>query len=377
MLSIQLAAAVAASERGVAQCAATSAANGSAAAGTAIAQRLEDEGMGVRGATAEALRPASAAARAMSCVRGERPCAPSDGVFFNHMRKAAGTTVNEWFARIGRARGFKVHQREFTYFDATASFTQCNTDEFFVTALREPISRHISEYYYRGPAKNYNTRWHNPRYCHTLTEGANASACLAELADMVSEPTWMRWLTNDSVRINNKAHGGAEAAFKPGAYVANTYIEYLAARDCAYRRSRNGGGCDDHPCAAVTAPPPLRRAIEVMTAHDLVIIVEWLDEPGYLMWLNSLLRLDGNTSLMPGAENVNHHAPSSVDATERPARPDPPAAALALMRKENAADTRLYTCAMSEAARRVHRWLRDLDIAGPAIGKFDFLKRWS
>ena len=97
-------------------------------------------------------RPMSAATAALRLVRGELPRDVSDspmqpaGVYFNHMRKAAGSTTIAWFQHIGQARNFYVTAMEFSFFASTAWLT-CHPSSFVVVTLREPISRHVSEYH--------------------------------------------------------------------------------------------------------------------------------------------------------------------------------------------------------------------------------------
>ena len=106
------------------------------------------------------LAPMSAASAALRLVRGELPRDVSDspmqpaGVYFNHMRKAAGSTTGSttiaWFQHIGQARNFYVTAMEFSFFASTAWLT-CHPSSFVVVPLREPISRHVSEYHHAGP----------------------------------------------------------------------------------------------------------------------------------------------------------------------------------------------------------------------------------
>ena len=127
-------------------------------------------------------RPMSAAATALRLVRGEQPgrdVMPTEGVYFNHMRKAAGSTTIAWLQHLGQARHFFVTQQEYSFFPAMAWF-KCHPTAFFVVTLREPISRHVSEYFYAGP----------PYKCRLNRDALNTT-CFAEA---VSKDRWMRWL---------------------------------------------------------------------------------------------------------------------------------------------------------------------------------------
>lgn len=127
----------------------------------------------------------SAATAALRLVRGELPRDVSDspmqpaGVYFNHMRKAAGSTTGSttiaWFQHIGQARNFYVTAMEFSFFASTAWLT-CHPSSFVVVPLREPISRHVSEYHHAGP----------PYRCQTTP--IRDTACFAEAC---SDDMWM------------------------------------------------------------------------------------------------------------------------------------------------------------------------------------------
>ena len=198
-----------------------------------------------------------------------------------------------------------------------------------------------------------------------------AKACFAEPERFNHPAIWASWLDR-SWNNCSKTHG-----FARGCYVANTYIKHLGGQcsmDAAskaplftrevarqsielkmssiYGVPRNvsvmkcplevHGNCSKNELAR-------ELALQVLRAHDLVLISEWLDQPGYRMWIDWHLRINGNKLLMPYSQNM---APSLP-------KPAPPNAVLARMRVENALDTEIFVLAKVDAAYRVRQWLRN------------------
>jgi len=233
------------------------------------------------------------------------------GVYFNHMRKAAGSTTGSttiaWFQHIGQARNFYVTAMEFSFFASTAWLT-CHPSSFVVVPLREPISRHVSEYHHAGP----------PYRCQTTP--IRDTACFAEA---YSDDMWMRWL--DHTATDKPTRNVRNFSFPRGKYVANTYVKRLGG-NCTLSSNfkalplfqskslRQSVTLQMSPIYGVPRNVtqmkcPMRcpheqkleprLALQALGAHDLVLISEWLNEPVYLAWLDWLLRLDGGASLPP------------------------------------------------------------------------------
>ena len=79
-------------------------------------------------------------------------------IYFYHSRKAAGSTVHKYLRKVADKYGIELKAVEWRGMEEPGtSFENNNTNTFYVTNIREPISRSISHFKYQG-------RWD----CHDL-----------------------------------------------------------------------------------------------------------------------------------------------------------------------------------------------------------------
>jgi len=79
-------------------------------------------------------------------------------IYFYHSRKAAGSTVHKYLRKVADKYGIELKAVEWRGMEEPGTiFENNNTNTFYVTNIREPISRSISHFKYQG-------RWD----CHDL-----------------------------------------------------------------------------------------------------------------------------------------------------------------------------------------------------------------
>jgi hypothetical protein len=141
-------------------------------------------------------------------------------LYFLHMRKAGGTTLQFYFRRVAKKYKLKYTVKEATTFE----IPQKRSDTLYITHLRHPISRAISHY-------KYSERWS----CRQLTSGANtknqsSSVFVATKENSVHLKTWMDCDCNENSN-NGSMNGTCDKHINIGKAgwncASNCYIRWL------------------------------------------------------------------------------------------------------------------------------------------------------
>jgi len=146
-------------------------------------------------------------------------------IFFQHFRKTAGRSLMKFLGVVVQAKRInkgtehaapmKMWTHEFGTFPGSCLSAFPNT--FYFTCLREPISRHVSEFWYAGP-------------------GAKMPAAYANTVEI-----WGKWIAkgqNNTALVmatNEKKYGILQRdGIKRGTYVENMYIRVFSGY-CKYQ----------------------------------------------------------------------------------------------------------------------------------------------
>jgi len=218
-------------------------------------------------------------------------------IYLRRMRKAGSTTVfGVLMSALKRYRhatntsGIIFDRVEYEstnmqcIFGPTALLTRGN-GVFLVTHLREPISRINSEYWFKGPGS---------------------------LTGLANESLWNSW-----IEVSRPfAHGGnarlsaSGAKFNEGIYFDNYFTRMFTGNCADVCEMKKGGkihkndGTDGTPggavggCAAHTRKNPYRiykpddlaRAKDVVGTFDIVLIMEWFNQPDLNLYLREKLK---------------------------------------------------------------------------------------
>ena len=271
---------------------------------------------------------------------------PYGKVFVRRMRKAGSSTLLEFVRecaalapRLGLGR-VEVETTEFRCFPGACGPRE---DVFLLSHLREPVSRLVSEFWWRhGPGREYGA--------------SNATL-------------WRAWIAEGE---------SANSSWPIGKYSSDTYVKMLTGtcacsfssqgRECLKRRERQGGDevcsafvpnlCDCPPRKATTTAADLATAREtVLSRFDAVVILEDFADPLISEWLASLLlRADADRirrvargRALPSLGSI-HEKNDTVPDTFHVKDRGPPPELVPQIRLRNAHDLALY-----DAARRALR----------------------
>ena len=288
-------------------------------------------------------------------------------VYFRHFRKASGTSLRHWLID-GLSAKKKKNLPGYQWWNAKVNMTvevyaEMEYGEFpvfclvaaprtvFVTCLREPVARHVSEFWYKGYGKQRLTHEGVPRN---------------ETAEAVQ---WRLWVREDRryafhepsqtsgeelIRIGapmssiklpypettTGPHGNWK--LNDGVYVDNYYTRGLTgtcgpegSKDERERSVCNFGGdlalgCswDDRRVGRNVSEADLAFAAAVLDRYDVVLVTELLEQPRTVAYVADLLGFPATA--VPGHFNDMH------------GHPDPDPETRAFLERDNAFDAVLY-----------------------------------
>jgi len=258
-------------------------------------------------------------------------------VYFRHFRKCAGTSIRAWLvdglrailrppARLalpGNRRTGQQKSNAEPVNETNAAYAEMEFSEFpvfclavaprtvFVTCLRDPVARHVSEFYYHGYGKRLRG---GPR---------NATAAAVQ---------WRLWVAARGSWKRNAGH-----------YMDNYYTRGLtglcaphiknderALSVCGGAWGAWGGGCrwDDWRVGRNVSAADLAFASAVLERFDVVLVTELLGRPRTVAHVARLLGFPPTAVL--GHERKGH------------GHPEPDAETRAYLERDNAFDAALY-----------------------------------
>jgi len=96
-------------------------------------------------------------------------------IYFYHSRKAAGSTVHKYLRKVADKYGIELKAVEWSGMEEPGtSYENNNTNTFYVTNIREPISRSISHFKYQGRWDCHDLVFANKRKFVPTEENANS-----------------------------------------------------------------------------------------------------------------------------------------------------------------------------------------------------------
>ena len=282
-------------------------------------------------------RSASGREAAAHLARGEAAAhdMANGGLFFQHVRKAGGTSVRDFLKHVGQLRNMTVFEQEWGAFPA--SCIGMRADTYFVTAVREPVSRIVSEFDYAG---------------------GGAGLKVTGMSPEKYEKVWRSWI--------NSKHGAQAKGFERGRYFDNMYVREFSGRcmppgseaavlkmpPCHYGQAFQGGCRPGSGGVLDVGEADLELALAVIANFDLVLVLENLGNANYQRYVHDLLNLPANfPNSFPHSNSGKHHV-------------DLPPALRALLEDENALDLRLYDLVRALEEMKVAAWWEGLGEEG-------------
>ena len=202
-------------------------------------------------------------------------------VFFQHMRKAGGTTMRRWMQheKCMKADSFEGVVQERKPFNITL-FREPGM--LYMTALRHPVNRIVSAYFFEGRWKQKDHRRRSE--------------------DAVSMKDWFKHVSGERRR-------GTQLSLWMD--VENYYVQMMSGRRHREQIRLNPAIPMEAEVAAEWEND-FHDAVNVMLSFDLVIVTEWLHEPGQCSWFKKVLDMETdmhafNTQHMKGDYNTNDY----------------------------------------------------------------------
>lgn len=200
---------------------------------------------------------------------------------FHHARKAGGTSIADYLVRVARNYGIEFVQTEF---DSAEEPGTADVPTFYVTHLREPVSRSISHFRYQG-------RWSCRDLINWTPRSSMASISISNTDD--GEPDDAHDDDDDGTRRMLAAQGDE---FAPTLENANPFESWnktggLVENDCPKRAFRLGEcaiQCYTQWYSGMSCPQwqiPMdvqyKSASTVLFRYNMIIVLEWLSIPEY------------------------------------------------------------------------------------------------
>lgn len=186
-----------------------------------------------------------------------------------HMRKAGGTSLQNYLRKVA-----ETYNLTFEFYEGRRPLMPQDADEstLLITHLREPTSRVISHY-------KYDMRWN----CKNLTK-----------------PTFVPTLKNTKMSLNDFVETPNEPFSEEGHLWAcshNCYAKWstgMCWTEGAFNESSMCWSRDKNDHGTM-----LSRAREALFSYNLIIVLEWLQNPRYVTSLETLFGLEGITETRP------------------------------------------------------------------------------
>jgi hypothetical protein len=265
---------------------------------------------------------------AQQCVRARQ-----GGVYIKHFRKASGTALYAVVAGESCKRGIPSYASELPFFNKETFHVLNST--VFVTAMRHPIDRIISMYWFEG-------RW--PRTCGSICEAEKIKNDTNKVANL---DEWIEDIHDQTAQ--EKLKYLKHSACGQWVSVENYYIRQLLGIDRATKNQKKGTNDESGFLNNTLTRSHLHQAKEILASFDLIMIQEQMrsTHSDMIRMFRSIIgatSADSMKEVRKGKERDKHYQPPSQAALDR-------------LGGWNALDIELYEFAVELSARMVNRWV--------------------
>jgi hypothetical protein len=232
-------------------------------------------------------------------------------LYFYHTRKAGGTNLKQYFRKVAKHYGLIFDYDEYTTAEDPGSHDKST---FYVTNLREPVSRSISHFKYEG-------RWD----CKQLvvnTSTYNMSYIPTEDNANTLEDGWITNYGQNGIRKIPCALSNGTKYFKMVTCGVMCYVQWFAGQSCP-----NGDRQSLKQLEARIQSDPAERERSLMMQYqvarqklgryNLIVISEYLNDPKYVSAIEDMFGVPGvsQRSYYPWCEVESHNANKLISLT--------------------------------------------------------------
>lgn len=233
-------------------------------------------------------------------------------LYFYHTRKAGGTNLKQYFRKVAKHYGLIFDYDEYTVAEDPGSHHDEST--FYVTNLREPVSRSISHFKYEG-------RWD----CKQLVKNTstyNISYIPTEDNANTLEEGWITNYGQNGIRMIPCALSNGTKYFKMVTCGIMCYIQWFAGQSCPVGDKQSLKQLE----ARMQSDPAERErslmmqyqaARQKLGRYNLIIISEYLNDPKYVSAIEDMFGVPGvsQRSYYPWCEVESHNANKLIPLT--------------------------------------------------------------
>ena len=205
-------------------------------------------------------------------------------LYFYHARKAGGTSLAMYFAKVATHHGLKFQHDEWVVAEEPGT----KNDElptFYVAHLREPVDRAISHFRYQG-------RWdcHDLMHMNKRNPDKNGNYFTPTEENSNKLETWNATGGHTPHKCKKSHH------FKLGLCAVNCYLQWFA-------------GAISCPENDIPIDEQYQLVLTKLLRYNFIIILEWLQDPEYVLAVEKFFGVPGITEKKSAfCERSSHYA---------------------------------------------------------------------
>ncbi|KAL7516328.1 hypothetical protein ACHAWX_001355 [Stephanocyclus meneghinianus] len=185
-------------------------------------------------------------------------------LYFYHARKAGGTSIKYYFEKVAKHHGLEFVSTEYLGSELPGSHGETT---FYVTHLRDPVSRSLSHFKYEG-------RWD----CKQLTENFTLYNASEDNANKLE--TWNGTAGHHGDTPCMKTSKGT--IFRLVKCAVNCYTQWFSSLSC--------------PLWNIPVSTQAEKAREVLLRFNLIVVLEKLEDHSYVAAIESFTGVPGLTA---------------------------------------------------------------------------------
>jgi hypothetical protein len=211
-------------------------------------------------------------------------------LYFYHARKAGGTSLAMYFAKVATHHGLKFQHDEWVVAEEPGTNINDELPTFYVAHLREPVDRSISHFKYQG-------RWDCHDLLHMRLPDNKGKYFTPTEENSNKLETWNATGGHTPHKCKSSHH------FKLGECAVNCYLQWFA----------GAASCQKYD---IPTDDQYHLVLTKLLRYNFIIILEWLKDPEYVLAVENFFGVPGITEKRSAfCERSSHKANQLVPLT--------------------------------------------------------------